>query len=100
MKRAILVLTTTLFLGACAGTGGQKAAAPATEESANQAIAAAEMTTQQAGKAGFEWRDTGKMLDQAKEAAAKKEYAQALKLANKAKRQSENALLQAAAASK
>ena len=48
-----------------------------------------------AASAGFEWRDTKKMLRQARKLAKKGEYAKAVKLAERAKRQSELGLIQA-----
>ena len=48
-----------------------------------------------ARKAGFEWRDTRKMLQQARKLGKKGEYAKAVKLANRAKRQAELGLIQA-----
>ncbi|SMN01634.1 hypothetical protein SPONN_681 [uncultured Candidatus Thioglobus sp.] len=47
------------------------------------AISAAKAENKKAKKAGFEWRDTGKFIKQAKKAGGKK----CLKLANKAKGQ-------------
>ncbi|SMN00011.1 hypothetical protein SPONN_1184 [uncultured Candidatus Thioglobus sp.] len=47
------------------------------------AISAAKAENKKAKKAGFEWRDTGKFIKQAKKAGGKK----CLKLANKAKDQ-------------
>ena len=48
-----------------------------------------------AASAGFEWRDTKKMLRQARKLAKKGEYAKAAKLADRARRQSELGLIQA-----
>ena len=58
------------------------------------AIAAAEMETKHAAELKYEWRDTGKLIKQAKEAMDKKDYAAAQKLANKAARQSTLAIQQ------
>ena len=44
---------------------------------------------------GFEWRDTRKMLRQARKLAKKGEYAKAVKLANQARRQGELGMVQA-----
>ena len=49
----------------------------------------------EAAKVGHEWRDTADMLKKAEETAAKGDYAAAQKLADKARRQSENAIAQA-----
>lgn len=48
------------------------------------AMAAAKQAQQAAAKAGGEWRDIGKFLKQAEEAANKGDYDKAVKLANKA----------------
>ena len=64
----------------------------ATFKSAYQAAAAARKA---AKKAGFEWRDTRKMLRQARKLAKKGKYAKAVELADQARRQSELGLIQA-----
>ena len=48
-----------------------------------------------AAEVGFEWRDTKKMLRQARKLAEKGEYEQAIALANRAKRQGESGVQQA-----
>ena len=57
--------------------------------SAEAAIAAAKAAQKAASAVGGEWRDTGKMIKKAEEAAAAGNYADAEKLANKAKSQGE-----------
>lgn len=52
------------------------------------AMAAAQKERKAAAKVGGEWRDIGKFLKQAEAAAAKGDYAKAIKLANKVKFQS------------
>ena len=64
----------------------------ATFEAAYKSADAARMA---AAEVGFEWRDTKKMLRQAKKLAEKGEYEQAIALANRAKRQGEFGVLQA-----
>lgn len=54
-----------------------------------QAIEKAEASRKKAGSVKGEWRDTGKIIKKAKAAAAKGDYANALKLANTAYRQGE-----------
>lgn len=61
-----------------------------------KAVADAKSELTKAKKAGFEWRDTGKMLKKADALAKKGDMSGAIALANKAKRQSEHALTQAA----
>lgn len=63
-----------------------------TFEAAYKSADAARMA---AAEVGFEWRDTKKMLRQAKKLAEKGEYEQAIALANRAKRQGEFGVLQA-----
>ncbi|WP_455218308.1 hypothetical protein [Kaarinaea lacus] len=91
MKKLALLAALILALGGCASTGGE-AKAPATAESAKEAIAAAEAAVKQAK--GNEWRDTGKFIKQAKEALEKKDFEKAVKLAKKAKSQGEMAAAQ------
>jgi hypothetical protein len=53
------------------------------------AIEKAEDARQKAASVGGEWRDTGKLIKQAQEAAKSEDYATAIKLANEAFRQGE-----------
>ncbi len=87
-KIAMLAAAATLLLGACA------TAPTNTKEDAQAAIDMAKEQTAMAAKVNYEWRDTGKIIKQAEEAMKKEDYATAVKLANKAKNQSSNALLQ------
>lgn len=92
MRKIIpFAIAAALSLGACASDGGTSA----TEADASSAIMAAESEQKLAKKAGYEWRDTGKMLKKAKAAMKDGDFDKATKLANKAKRQSTNALAQA-----
>ena len=59
------------------------------------AYAAGSAARKAAAKAGFEWRDTRKLLRQARKLAKMGEYEKAIELANRARRQGELALLQA-----
>jgi len=61
---------------------------------ATAAIAAAEQARKAADAVGYEWRDTAKLIKQAKRAATKKDFTQAIKLANKAKKQGDDAVAQ------
>jgi hypothetical protein len=54
---------------------------------AEAAIAAAKASQKAAGAVGGEWRDTGKMIKKAEEAAAAGNYGEAEKLAKKAEAQ-------------
>lgn len=64
------------------------------EQAAKDAIAAAKAANQQAKDLNNEWRDTGKVIKKAEEALAAGEYDKAISLANKARRQAENAVAQ------
>lgn len=92
MKKTILTATLSLLLAACASNGGSTAAA----DDAAQAIAAAEAAKVKASAVGYEWRDTGKMIEAAKKAAEAKQYEKAVALAGQAERQSINAVKQQA----
>jgi len=67
----------------------------ADEQSFNASYEAAEAARKKAASMNYEWRDTGKLLKQAKKAAGKGDYKTAEKLANKAKMQGEMAVAQA-----
>lgn len=89
MKPLFACVFSALFLFGCATTSANDPQDPAA------AIKAAEEVTKQADSMGFEWRDTGKVIKKAKEAAAAGDAAKAIKLANQAKLQSEAAIQQA-----
>jgi nucleoid-associated protein YgaU len=61
---------------------------------AQRAIADAKAANDRAKAAGAEWRDTGKLIKQAEEALKAGDTGKAIQLANKARRQAENALKQ------
>jgi len=87
----LLALVLGIAVG-CAGTPAEKAGA--TQADAQAAIQAAKDEYKKAEAADYAWRDTGKMIKKAEEMASKGDYAGAVKLADKARRQSENALAQ------
>ncbi len=64
------------------------------EQQAKDAIAAAKKANKEARSVGYEWRDTGKMIKKAEKALGDENYEKAIKLANKARRQAENAVAQ------
>ena len=92
MKKTLLAASLSLLLGACASNGGTSAAAG----DAAAAIAAAESARSQAASLGYEWRDTGKLIEAAKAANEAKEYDKAVSLAGQAERQSVYAVKQQA----
>lgn len=88
MKKFILLSGLIFALSGCSwfsGGGDDHAMMAPTAESAKAAIAAAKAAEKKAAKARGEWRDTKKTIKKAEAALAKKDYAKATKLANKAK---------------
>jgi nucleoid-associated protein YgaU len=87
-KYLVLALLVTT-LAACDST-------PDKEEgsSAADAIAAAKAANKRAQNENYEWRDTGKLIKKAEKALADGDDAKAIKLANQARRQAENAVKQ------
>lgn len=91
MKKFIPFAVAAAFtLGACATGGGSTHSA----QDAEAAIMAAEQENARAGAVGNEWRDTGKIIKEAQKAAKEGNYDEAVKLANKAKEQSSDAIAQ------
>lgn len=64
------------------------------EQAAKDAIAAAKKANADAKAVGYEWRDTAKLIKKAEAALADGDYDKAIKLANKAKNQADNAIAQ------
>lgn len=91
MTKITLTLAAVLLTGCATQT-----AVMDPEQKATTAIAAAEQARQRAAAVGYEWRDTGKFIDEAKAALAKKDYDTALALATKAERQGKAAVAQQA----
>lgn len=87
----IMMLVLGLVAG-CASTPDDVADEGMTAE---QAIADAKSANAQAKKMNAEWRDTGKMIKKAEKALADGDNEKAIKIANKAQRQAENAMKQA-----
>ena len=85
-----LALISLFLMSGCATTEEK------TQTAGEIAVAEAEAANKAAKAAGFEWRDTGKLLKYAKKALADGKDDKAVLLANKAKRQAETAQKQAA----
>ena len=85
--RDIAVLLGALFIVGCAGTNAEKKSSidPAVQTAIDEAIAA----NKKADELGFQWRDAGKFIEEAKAAAEAGDNEKALALANKAKTQGE-----------
>jgi hypothetical protein len=106
--KKILTIVTIVLLSACAEmktADKQMEAKPATAmvesaaetsaaKAASEAISSADAARKAAGEVGYEWRDTAKLIKQAKAAAAEKNYPLAVELANTAKKEGEDALAQ------
>ncbi len=91
---SVALLSLGLITG-CASTGDTDDAALA-----EQAIAEAKTANAEAKALNAEWRDTGKIIEQAEEKYAAEDYQAAIELANKAKAQAEAAIAQANAENK
>lgn len=90
MKKITVIASLALLLGGFASANAAQDPA--------EAIAAAESARSEAAKAGYEWRDTAQLIEDAKKAAAENDAKKAIALAQQAQRQSENAMKQAQAA--
>jgi len=94
--KPLFVIMLVLGLAAgCASTPEDTGAA--TQATAEQAIADAKAENAKAQAMGAEWRDTGKVIEEAEAALAAGDFEKATTLANKARRQAENAIAQAKA---
>lgn len=89
-KLAILLAVSTLMLGGCAWFGASSESstvglnAAVTKDSVEAAIASAEAAMKKTDSLGSGWRDTEKMIKEAKAALEKGELSSALKLAKTA----------------
>jgi hypothetical protein len=82
-----MVGLTFLILGGCAGAGSKPGNVSKTEY--EKAVAAAKAAQRMAASVGGEWRDVDKFLRDAAKAAKAADYAKAIRLATKARVQSE-----------
>jgi len=108
LKLATVAVMATGLLAGCATDGSSEANTTAKTETtqtapmkkagpnaaAKQAIYGAKVKNGRAKKAGYEWRDTGKLIKAAEKAAAKGDNDKAVALANKARQQALDALEQ------
>lgn len=81
-----LLLYATLAAG-CAATAPRGGEAAATPEAFEQALQEAVAALDKADSVGYEWRDSRKILEQAKQAAAQGKLEQAIELAHVAEHQ-------------
>lgn len=86
-----------LVLGLAAGCASTPDEGVADQAAAEQAIADAKAENAKAKAMGAEWRDTAKIIEEAEAALAAGDFEKAIDLANKARRQAENAIAQAKA---
>jgi hypothetical protein len=96
MKKLIpFAVAAGLALSGCASSGGSSmSSAMHTDKDAAAAIKAAEQELMMAKAKNNEWRDTGKMIESAKKAEKAGKFDEAVTIADAAKRQSANALIQ------
>ncbi len=91
----LIGLILTVAVGCATAPTEQPVEQPAvTQQDAVDAINAARAAMNQAAAEGYLWRDTGKILEEAEAAYKAGDYAKAVELANRARRQAENALAQ------
>lgn len=88
--------TVTIIILAITFAMGSSMAIAADQKGAESAIAAAEKSRAKAASVDGEWRDTGKMIKQAKAAMKEGKFDKAIKLANFAERQGKYGYEQAA----
>ncbi|MCP4995539.1 MAG: SoxXA-binding protein [Gammaproteobacteria bacterium] len=86
-RKQISILIIGLFLAV--GAAGNVAAAAPDAAQAKQAITDAKAAQKKAASAKGEWRDVGKFIKKAQAAEKKGDFTTAVKLANKARQQSE-----------
>ncbi len=97
---ARLISVAFLSLGLMAGCATTEDTGSSTNDAtaaAEQAIASAKAANTDAKAVGYEWRDTGKLIKKAEAALADGNTDEAIKLANKAQAQAEDAIKQQAA---
>ena len=87
MHKKILLLVTLLTGLFCAGITSSVLADEAAAAKVQKLIDAAEAARKEAGSVDGEWRDTAKMIKQAKGLLEKGDYVAAAKLANEAAKQ-------------
>jgi len=86
---------TILILGIAVGCSSTSQESACTPQQAKDAIAAAKAANERAKSMDNEWRDTAKIIEQAEKAQADGKCEEAVKLANQARNQAENAVAQA-----
>ncbi len=85
----LIAMVFALAIGCSSTDSGQS-----DEQAAKDAIAAAKEANSRAAAIGYEWRDTAKLITEAEKALGDGKYEDAIKLANKARKQAENAIAQ------
>ena len=96
----VAVLSTGLMAGCSSKEEPAPAAEPAAQTqsgpsaAAKNAIYSAKIKNARAAKLGYEWRDTGKLIKAAEKAAAAGDNDKAIKLANQASEQADDAIAQ------
>jgi hypothetical protein len=85
----------SLVLGAVIAADVPAAEQVASAESVSRAIAAAEAARREAAVVGAEWLETGALIEQARTAETRGDWAEALEQASRARHQGELAIAQA-----
>ena len=94
-KNLVGLALTAILASGCASSGNTTASGPASEADYQAALAAAKVSIKAAQASQNVWRDTGKILKKAEDAAKSGNFTTAQTLALKAKRQGEMAVAQA-----
>jgi nucleoid-associated protein YgaU len=94
MKTFKFISLIALVLGVAIGCSSTSQESGCTEQGANDAIAAAKAANEKAKAVKNEWRDTGDIIKKAEKALADGKCDEAMKLANQARTQAENAVAQ------
>ena len=90
-KPLLSLLAAGFMLTGCSGYSTKSASNEDYQKSLNEAV----IVLDNAQKSGFEWRDSRDILKDAEKAAKDGDFAMAIELISKAKRQGELALIQA-----
>jgi nucleoid-associated protein YgaU len=93
-KTLKLISLIALVLGVAIGCSSTTQESGCTVQGANDAIAAAKAANEKAKAVKNEWRDTGDIIKKAEKAIADGKCDEAMKLANQARQQAENAVAQ------
>ncbi|SCZ55547.1 hypothetical protein [Thiohalomonas denitrificans] len=94
MKTLVSLAAASLLVTACVSSPAEEPMEPATAKDVSAAVEAAEAARKQAASVGHEWRDTGKLIDNARSLMEEGKYDEAMALAEQAESQGELAYKQ------